>query len=57
MKKITVALEDSAYDQLIDYVAARSKRQKSRFSVSQSASELIIGGLSRLQPVEGSEAR
>jgi len=45
MKKITVALEDSVYLRLIDYVAAKSKKTKSRMSVSESASELIAGGL------------
>jgi hypothetical protein len=46
MKKITVALEDVVYMKLIDYVAAKSKRKKSRMSVSQSASELIAKALS-----------
>jgi hypothetical protein len=45
MKKITVALEDEVYLQLIDYVAARTKTLKSRLSVSESASELISRGL------------
>ena len=46
MKKITVALEEAVYMRLIDYVAANSKRKKSRLSMSQSASELIAKALS-----------
>ena len=45
MKKITVALEDSVYVRLIDYVATKSKRDRSRLSVSGSASELITSAL------------
>jgi hypothetical protein len=47
MKKITVSLEDSVYLMLIDYVVAKSKKTGSRLSVSESASELIAGGLPR----------
>jgi len=47
MKKITVALDDEVYIQLIDYVAAKSKKKKSRLSLSESASGLIAAGLSR----------
>jgi hypothetical protein len=45
MKKITVALEDNVYLQLIDYVAAKSKKTGGRLSLSESASELIALGL------------
>jgi hypothetical protein len=45
MKKITVALEDQVYMKLIDYVAAKSKKKKSRLSMSESASELIAKAL------------
>ncbi len=45
MKKITVALEDTVYLRLIDYVAAKSKKTRGRLSVSESASELIAEGL------------
>ncbi len=45
LKKISVALEDGVYMQLIDYAAAKSKLTKSRFSVSESASELIAKSL------------
>ena len=47
MKKITVALDDSVYLRLIDYVATKSKKTRSRLSMSESASELIATGLSR----------
>lgn len=50
LKKITVALDDEIYVQLIDYVAARSKKMKSRLSVSESASELISRGLDGASP-------
>ena len=46
VKKITVALEEGVYMKLIDYVAANSKRKRSRLSMSQSASELIAKALS-----------
>jgi len=52
MKKITVALEDAVYMSLIDYVAAKSKNQGSRLSVSGSASELISGALAHSQRTE-----
>ena len=45
LKKISVALEDRVYMQLIDYAAAKSKQMRSRFSVSGSASELIAKSL------------
>jgi hypothetical protein len=45
LKKISVALDDRVYMQLIDYAAAKSKRMKCRFSVSESASELISKSL------------
>jgi hypothetical protein len=56
MKKITVALEDGVYMKLIDYVAASSKRTRSRLSISQSASELIAAALLN-PPLEETEAR
>jgi len=56
MKKITVALEDAVYNRLIDYVAANSKRKKSRLSVSGSASELITGALANPPREEELEA-
>lgn len=46
MKKITVVLDDQLYIKLIDYAAERSKRERSRLSVSDSAKELIINALS-----------
>ncbi|HUI01738.1 MAG TPA: hypothetical protein VLX56_08940 [Nitrososphaerales archaeon] len=46
MRKITVALEDATYVRLVDYVAAKSKREKGRLSLSESASELISMALS-----------
>jgi hypothetical protein len=45
LKKISVALEDRIYEQLFDYAAAKSRRMRSRFSVSESASELISTAL------------
>ena len=48
LKKISVALEDGVYMQLIDLAAAKSKRTKSRLSVSGSASELISKSLGKL---------
>ena len=48
MRKITVALEESVYNRLIDYVAANSKMKGGRLSVSGSASELISGALENL---------
>jgi hypothetical protein len=45
LKKITVAIEDRVYMQLIDYAAAKSKRMRSRFSVSECARELISKSL------------
>ena len=56
MRKITVALDDTVYVKLIDYVAARSKKKKSRLSMSESASELIASALSSPQLGEASEA-
>jgi len=56
MKKITVALDDAIYLRLIDYVAAKSKKTRSRLSMSESASELIASGLSLLTPQEEVEA-
>jgi hypothetical protein len=57
MKKITVALEEGVYLQLIDYVAATSKKNRSRLSMSQSASELIARALSSPLRAEEPEAR
>jgi hypothetical protein len=57
MKKITVALEDAVYNQLIDYVVANSKRKGSRLSVSGSASELISGALANPSRQGGLEVR
>jgi hypothetical protein len=56
MKKITVALDDAVYIRLIDYVAAKSKRKRSRLSVSGSASELITGALANYPREEELEA-
>jgi len=51
MKKITVMLEDQVYMALVDYVVERSKRDKSRLSVSDSARELIAKALKeRMMP-------
>ena len=52
MKKISVALEDTTFMQLFDYAAARSRRMRSRFSVSESASELIVRALAQPSPRE-----
>lgn len=57
MRKITVALEDPVYMRLIDYVAAKSKRKKSRLSMSESASELIAKALSGPDLEEEDETR
>ncbi len=46
MKKITVALEDALYVELIDYIADKTKREKGRLSISDSARELIARALS-----------
>ena len=48
LRKITVALDEGVYMKLIDYVAAKSKRKKSRLSMSESASELIARALSNV---------
>ena len=48
MKKITVALDDAVFIRLIDYVADKSKKTRSRMSVSESAGELIVSGLSHV---------
>jgi hypothetical protein len=53
MRKITVTLDDPVYNRLIDYVAAKSKRDKGRLNLSESASELIARALS----AQESEAR
>ncbi len=45
MRKITVALEDAVYVKLIDHAAEKSKRNGSRLSISESASELIARAL------------
>ena len=45
LKKISVALEERIYIQLIDYAAEKSKRMGGRFSVSASACELISKAL------------
>ncbi len=55
MKKITVALEDQVYIALIDYVAEKSKRDKSRLSVSDSARELISKALKESKTLTGKE--
>ncbi len=57
LRKITVALEEGVYMKLIDYVAAKSKRKKSRLSMSESASELIAKALSSDESEEGHEER
>ena len=56
MRKITVSLEDVVYIKLIDYVAEKSKRKKSRLSMSESASELIARALSSPELIDGAEA-
>jgi hypothetical protein len=48
MRKITVALEESTYNRLIDYVAENSKRKGGRLSMSGSASELIGSALASI---------
>jgi metal-responsive CopG/Arc/MetJ family transcriptional regulator len=45
MKKITVALDDQIYMELVDYVAERGKRERGRLSISDSARELISKAL------------
>jgi metal-responsive CopG/Arc/MetJ family transcriptional regulator len=45
MKKITVALDDAIYMELVDYVAERGKRNRGRLSISDSARELISKAL------------
>ena len=55
MRKITVALEDSVYMKLIDHAAEKSKKTRSRLSISESASELIASGLRRPRQEEGAE--
>lgn len=57
MRKITVALEESTYNRLIDYVAENSKRKRSRLSESGSASELIDSALPILPQQAESEVR
>jgi predicted transcriptional regulator len=47
MKKITVAVDDDVYMKLVDYVAERSKKTKSRLSMSDSARELLSIALER----------
>ena len=53
LRKITVALDEGVYMKLIDYVAAKSKRKKSRLSMSESASELIARALLNVGVEEG----
>ncbi len=55
MKKITVALEDQVYMALVDYVVERSKRDKTRLSVSDSARELISKALKENKIPTGEE--
>lgn len=55
MRKITVALEDVVYIKLIDYTAEKSKKEKGRLSLSESANELIALALSGPSPVRGAE--
>ena len=55
LRKITVALDEGVYMKLIDYVAAKSKRKKSRLSMSESVSELIARALSCANGEEGYE--
>ena len=57
MRKITVALEESIYNRLIDYVAANSKRKGGRLSMSGSASELIGSALATLSQQAELEVR
>ena len=57
MRKITVALEESVYNRLIDYVAANSKMKGGRLSVSGSASELISSALANVPRQEELEIR
>lgn len=55
MKKITVALEDQEYVALVDYVVEKSRRDKSRLSVSDSARELISKALKQSKTPTGEE--
>jgi len=57
MRKITVALEESTYNRLVDYVAENSKRNGGRLSMSGSASELIGSALATLFQQAELEAR
>ena len=57
LRKITVALESPLYSNLIDYVATKSKTNRSRPNVSESASELIARALSSPRREEETEAR
>jgi len=57
MRKITVALEDEVYIDLIDYVVTKSKRKGTRLSMSKSASELIAAALSNPPREEELELR
>jgi len=57
MRKITVALEESTYNRLVDYVAENSKRNGGRLSMSGSASELIGSALATLSQQAELEAR
>ena len=52
LKKISVAMDDRIYMQLFDYAAAKSRRMRSRFSVSESACELISKALGGLPTIE-----
>ncbi len=56
MRKITVALEDAVYVKLIDHAADKSKRTRSRLSISESASELIARALTSQSQGEENEA-
>ena len=52
-----MALEGPMYFKLIDYVAAKSKMERSRPNVSESASELISKALSNPRREEESGSR
>lgn len=41
MRRITVALDDRTFENLIDYTAERSKREKSKMNLSDTVRELL----------------
>jgi hypothetical protein len=41
LRRITVALDDSTFESLIDYTADRSKREKSKMNLSDTVRDLL----------------